>query len=99
MFEESVGSPNTRPPDLLARLTVPVLGLILAVALTITTYSDAVMLASGATLGPIRGRNVLLKGLMRECASALGVRGTIIAGAVAIAIQIVLIGRAIREPK
>jgi len=99
MFEESVGSPNTRPPDLLARLTIPVLGLLLALVLTIITYSDAAVLAAGGTVGPIRGRNILVKALTRECASILGVRGTIAAGAIAVAIQIVLIGRAIRQPK
>lgn len=100
MFEESVGSPTTRPADLLARLTGPVVGLVLTVALTAVVCLDAANLAHGG-INRIRptSRAYMLSVATYAAAKVLGVRGALAIGGVLAAIQTVLIARAIREPK
>jgi hypothetical protein len=100
MFEESVASPTTRPPDLLARLTGPVVGLGITVALTVVICLDAVNLAHGGVnrMRPT-SRGYMFSVATYAAAEVLGVRGTLAIGGVLAAIQIVLIARAIREPK
>ena len=100
MFEESVGSPTTRSPDLLARLTGPAVGLVLTVALTAMTCLAAVDLAHGGSvrLRPYR-RGYMLNVATYAAARVLGLPGALAIGGVLAAIQIVLIARAIREPR
>lgn len=98
MQDESTAAPRTRPPDLLDRVTRPVVGLGVVVFLGVLTFNAATSLESGGTLPTLRGRGLFFVAITNSLARILGVRGTVAIGAIAVAAQLILIGRAFREP-
>ena len=89
--------PNTRPPDKLDRVTGPFIGLVVIVTVGVMTYLSAATLDRTGTLPAVTGRGGYLVAIANALATILGLRGTVIGGAIAVAMQLVLIGHALRE--
>jgi hypothetical protein len=89
---------TTRPPDWLQRVQSPLIGLVIVVFLATLTYQAAVRFPRGP-MPETTGRGAIVQAICNAFARVLGLRGTLVVGALAIATQLVLIGRAFRTPR
>ena len=80
------------------RLKGPLAGLVIAIVCGVMTYQAATNLAAGGSMPHVRGRGAIFIELSYALARVLGVQGTSALGGIAIAIKLVLIARALRQP-